>query len=464
MKKKIKIIDLFAGIGGTRIGFEKACRKAKIEVECVFTSEIKEHAIKVLKDNFNNEEVSGDINQIKASDIPDFDFLLGGFPCQPFSSGGKRKGFVDTRGTLFFEIERILKEKQPYGFLLENVEGLVMHDRIDKNKRIGRTLETIIEHLENLGYKTSWALLDSQYFGVPQSRKRVYIVGTKHKKVPLEFTDKKITFLEEILEKGLPTLETKFVKNLLGKYKVEDLYGKSIKDKRGGSNNIHGWDLELKGPVSNEQKEILEFLLLERRKKHWAEKKGIKWMDGMPLTYDEINSVFHNSNLKDLLEDLVTKGYLRFEHPKDIVVEIDSNGNQLEVRKYNENIEKGYNIVTGKLSYEINKILDPKHIAPTLVATDVSRLAVPDGNSLRRLTLREGLRLFGFPETFEMKVSEKEGFDLLGNTVVINVIEAVVEKLLTVYLEQTKENLRAKETDLTQLNFLFQPELDQAMR
>ena len=125
----LKFIDLFAGIGGIRLGFEQACKDRDIIAKCVFTSEIKPYAIDVLKQNHPNEEINGDITQISEKDIPDFDVLLGGFPCQAFSSAGKRLGFEDTRGTLFFDIERILKEKQPKGFILENVEGLVNHDK-----------------------------------------------------------------------------------------------------------------------------------------------------------------------------------------------------------------------------------------------------------------------------------------------------------------------------------------------
>ena len=134
--KTVRFIDLFAGMGGIRIGFEQAFKEAGYATECVLTSEIKESAVKALKNNFNDDDVLGDITQIKTDDIPDFDFLLGGFPCQAFSVAGKQRGFADTRGTLFFEIERILEAKKPYGFLLENVEGLVTHDRAkpsDKN-------------------------------------------------------------------------------------------------------------------------------------------------------------------------------------------------------------------------------------------------------------------------------------------------------------------------------------------
>ena len=150
--KKIKFIDLFSGLGGFRIGFENACRKLKIESECILSSEIKTHAIDTYSKNFKDHNLIGDITKLKASEIPNFDILLAGFPCQSFSSAGSRRGFLDTRGTLFFEIERILKAKKPKGFILENVEGLVKHDLKDKNKKIGQTLETILKILTQIDY------------------------------------------------------------------------------------------------------------------------------------------------------------------------------------------------------------------------------------------------------------------------------------------------------------------------
>ena len=128
-KKKYTFIDLFAGMGGIRLGFEQAFKERGFETECVLTSEIKPYAVQALKDNFKQHNLVGDICKISTNDIPDFDILLAGFPCQTFSTAGKRLGFLDTRGTLFFEVERILREKKPYGFILENVEGLVLHDR-----------------------------------------------------------------------------------------------------------------------------------------------------------------------------------------------------------------------------------------------------------------------------------------------------------------------------------------------
>lgn len=429
---KIKFIDLFAGLGGIRLGFENAFKKIGFETECVLTSEIKPYAIKTLQQNFKHDFLAGDIFKIKNEFIPDFDFLLGGFPCQPFSAGGKRQGFLDTRGTLFFEIERILREKKPTGFILENVEGLVKHDLENKTDKIGRTLKTIIHTLENdLGYQVSWRVFDSLEFGLPQSRKRIFIVGTKNVKVDLNGNDQHFALLESIFEKGLPIMESNFVSKLLSHFEIEELYGKSIKDKRGGENNIHSWDIEIKGSVSKKQVEILNKLFKQRRKKNWAEEIGIDWMDGMPLTLNQIATFVNlpQNELLELLEDLKDKGYLRLEHPKKLIKIISENGS-VTSRIYDETKPKGYNIVTGKLSFEINKILNPKDIAPTLVATDISKLAVPDGKGLRRLTIREGLRLFGYPEWYNIPTKEADAFDLLGNTVAVPVVEFVTERIL----------------------------------
>lgn len=397
------------------------------------TSEIKPYAVETLAKNFSHDYFVGDIFQVENEQIPDFDFLLGGFPCQSFSAAGNRHGFSDTRGTLFFEIERILKEKKPYGFILENVEGLVKHDLENKNDKIGRTLKTILYKLEKeLNYKVTWKVLDSINFSLPQSRKRIFIIGTKNEKPNFSNYSNEIKPLKDILETGIDTLQTEFTEKLLSHFKLEDLYGKSIKDKRGGANNIHSWDIGIKGEVTDKQIILLNRLFKERRRKQWAEEIGIDWMDGMPLTLSQIKTFCKDENLKFLLNDLVKKGYLRFEHPKKLVKQITENGTK-KFREYDLTKPKGYNIVTGKLSFEINKILDPNDIAPTLVATDMSRLAIPDNNGLRRLTIREGLRLFGYPEWYEIPVKESEAFDLLGNTVAVPVVEHVANHLAEIY-------------------------------
>ena len=418
-----RIIDLFAGLGGIRLGFQEAMDVLGLETECVFSSEIKQYAIKAYKDFYGKDEVvNGDITQIDVVDIPDFDVLLAGFPCQPFSSAGVRKGFKDTRGTMFFEIERILKGKiesghPAMGFLLENVEGLINHDG-------GDTLKIIIDHLEALGYKVSYKLLDSKFFGLPQSRKRVYIVGTLTDKVSLDDFDESIKTLDSVLEQGLPTVDSDFTRKLFTYYTPEEVKGKSIKDKRGGKNNIHSWDIDLKGVTTPEEKEFLSLLLKERRKKHWAEEIGITWMDGMPLTEEQIRTFYDVPELHEMLNHLHEMGYLAFEHPKK---QIEKDGTK--VRVPDTDLPKGYNIVAGKLSFEFSKILSPDEMAPTLVAMDVSKLGVVDGNGIRRLC--------GYPDEYSLdQLSEGDAFDLLGNTVCVPVIKEISLRLGEIYQKQ----------------------------
>ncbi|WP_439328404.1 DNA cytosine methyltransferase [Lonepinella sp. BR2357] len=172
----IKIIDLFAGIGGIRLGFEQAFGA----VDCVFTSEIDKYAVQTYQANFPNEKISGDITLIDESAVPNHDILLAGFPCQPFSQAGLKKGFTDTRGTLFFDIERILLAQKPQAFLLENVKQLKGHDK-------GKTLAVILEHLKSAGYKVYYDVLKARDFGIPQNRERIYIVGFLDHSVPFEF-------------------------------------------------------------------------------------------------------------------------------------------------------------------------------------------------------------------------------------------------------------------------------------
>ncbi len=200
----MKYLSLFSGIGGMELGIQQAyesntkrkhigkeseseeCPQGRVgsadkrdEIVlptdgtaplCIGYSEIDRYAIQVYENHFLNHKNYGDITKINAIELPDFDFLCGGFPCQAFSIAVLRRGFDDTRGTLFFDIARILREKQPRLFLLENVKGLLSHDS-------GRTFKTIVAALTELGYDIQWQVLNSKNFGVPQNRERVFIVG-----------------------------------------------------------------------------------------------------------------------------------------------------------------------------------------------------------------------------------------------------------------------------------------------
>jgi len=209
-----KFIDLFAGIGGIRLGFES------VGGRCVFSSELDEAACKTYEANFG-EHPTGDITKISAADIPDFDILLGGFPCQAFSIIGKKEGFLnETCGTLFFDIERILKAKKPPAFMLENVRNLTAHDG-------GNTFKIITAHLEALGYHTYAKVLNALDYGVPQKRERIIIVGF--------INDVKFTFpvpVDDTKKKSLfDILETKVDKKYYVKDKIKTARLERLKNK-----------------------------------------------------------------------------------------------------------------------------------------------------------------------------------------------------------------------------------------
>ena len=170
---EFKFIDLFAGIGGIRIAFEN------IGGRCVFSSEMDKFAQETYKTNFG-EEPYGDITQVNPSEIPDFDILCAGFPCQPFSQAGHKLGFEDTRGTLFFNIAQIIREKQPKAFFLENVRGLLNHDN-------GKTFQVIERVIKDLGYSFHYKVIRASDFNLPQHRPRLFMVGFKDKDTPFCF-------------------------------------------------------------------------------------------------------------------------------------------------------------------------------------------------------------------------------------------------------------------------------------
>ncbi|MEA5533488.1 DNA (cytosine-5-)-methyltransferase [Crocosphaera sp. XPORK-15E] len=197
----INYIDLFCGIGGFRIALDMVCNQYKVNQKqltpvCVFSSDIDADAQKNYEANFGDKP-QGDITKISADLIPKHDILFAGFPCQPFSICGKLQGFEDTRGTLFFDIARILDYHKPYAFILENVKQLLGHNQ-------GKTLNTILGILSDLGYYLEYKILNALEFGLPQKRERIFIVGFRE---PLNFTWKKpnivMKSLTEIIEKSV---------------------------------------------------------------------------------------------------------------------------------------------------------------------------------------------------------------------------------------------------------------------
>ena len=419
----IKFIDLFAGIGGIRIGTENALSKHNIKSQCVLSSEIDEKACQTYQLNFN-EYPSGDIHSIE--DIENFDLLLAGFPCQPFSYAGKRRGFGDTRGTLFFEIERILKKYQPKAFLLENVRGLYTHDN-------GRTFKTIIETLHELGYGTTDLVLNSSDFDVPQNRVRLYILGIlgatpktslvtnygsadSHAfKRKLMDTDKEaVRTVKDILEDNVPEeyyCSKRFTEQLhsvIGD-DLSMLHGYRLIDYRGGQ-SLHSWELGTKGKCTSAEIEFMNLLMQNRRKHNF----GVQ-QDGKKLTLEQIKTFYNLPQMEDIMDSLITKGYLKCENGK-------------------------YNPVCGNMSFEIFKFLDPDSISITLTSSDCNRLGVIQQNRPRHITPRECARIQGFPDSFIVNPDKAFAYKQFGNSVSIPVIEAVISD----FIEQNIEFLNWK--------------------
>lgn len=409
----MRFVDLFAGVGGIRLGFEQAMNDLGVDCECVLSSEIDKYAQETYQLNFG-EIPQGDIYEIQ--ELPDFDFLLAGFPCQPFSYAGKQQGFGDTRGTLFFQIERILRDYKPKGFLLENVRGLTTHDK-------GRTFKAILQHLESLDYGVEYVLLNGSNFGIPQNRVRVYIVGVYQSKPNLtmqsdlgatdshKFKDKLIQsnlfetpypvrVVRDILEPN-PAVKydcsDDFVARLLKMVsgQANHLHGIRMIDHRNG-NSLHSWELGIKGECSEDEIAFMNALIANRRKKHFGAEQ-----DGKKLTLEQIQTFFNPPNLKVIMESLLKKGYLK-----------DHSGK--------------FNPVAGNMSFEVFKFLDPDSISITLVSSDAHKLGIVHNGRIRHITPRECARLQGFPDSFKLHPQDAYSYKQLGNSVSVPVIKAVL--------------------------------------
>ncbi len=273
-KKQPTFIDLFAGIGGIRIAFERNGAK------CVYSSEWDKDCQTTYEANFG-EKPDGDITKVDPNSIPDHDILTGGFPCQSFSIIGKREGIRDTRGTMFFEIEKILKAKQPYAFLLENVKQLVTIDN-------GQTFATMMAKLKDLGYFVHYKVLNALDYGVPQKRERVLIVGFKQNH-PFKFPDKSLTrlTLEDILEAEESVdkkhyISEEFTQKLAKK--VTNLYNYSTiwHENKSGNIGIHEYSCALRANASHNY-------LLVNGKRRLTSRENLRLM-GFPDDYKMVVS------------------------------------------------------------------------------------------------------------------------------------------------------------------------------
>jgi DNA (cytosine-5)-methyltransferase 1 len=412
----LKFIDLFAGIGGLRLGFEKGIESIGLRGECVLASEIDSDANQVYSQNFQHIP-AGDIRQIQS--LPEHDVLLAGFPCQSFSYAGKKQGFGEIRGTLFFEIMRLIDTHKPKVLILENVRGLITHDR-------GKTFATIEHEIQLRGYSFYKFVLNSVNFGLPQNRVRVYMIGVlnaspqfnlisdvglkdTHAYNAVQLNSYSLNDLppkvKDILEENPDSsfdCSPEFVQalNKVVQGDFNKLHGVRLIDYRGG-NSIHSWELGLRGECSEDEINLMNLLITERRLKKFG-----KHQDGKALTFEQIASFFKHPNLPKILESLVKKRYLKI-----------TNGQ--------------YKPVSGNFSFEVYKFLDPEKVSVTLVASDANRIGVYHNNRVRRITPREAARLQGFPDSFQLHSNPKKAFYQLGNSVSINVITAITQDVIS---------------------------------
>ena len=321
-KNDLKFIDLFSGIGGIRLAFERQGFK------CVFSSEINEHACKMYEENFG-ENPYCDITKLDVKQIPDFDVLCAGFPCQAFSISGKQKGFYDdTRGTLFFDICRILEYKKPKAFVLENVQNLEKHDK-------GNTLRVMLHSLQKLGYSVQYRVLNARNFGVPQNRERIIIVGNRINR----FFD-------------FDKLETNTITTM-----------KPFLDKEG--------NFEYLDPK--------EYTIIDNYKKQ--EKSGLIFIG------------YRNKKMR-------TVG----------------------VRPGTENLSRVHK--------QPNRIYSSNGVHPTIASQETAgRYFIYDNNKVRKLTMNECYRFFGFPEEFKKIGSNANLYERIGNSVCVNMISEVAKQV-----------------------------------
>lgn len=277
---KLTAIDLFAGIGGIRMGFEQAFGD---DIEFVFASEIDKFACQTYETNFC-EYPMGDIRTIKVDDIPDHDILCAGFPCQPFSKAGRKLGFEDTRSTLFYEIVRIIRGKQPKAFFLENVKNLSTHQK-------RKTIRTIMAILENeLGYDVHYKIINATEMGIPQNRERIYIVGFKKKtyfNFPNPSSEKKV--LADILETKVDPkhyISQRYLDSLKAHRKRHEAkghgFGYCVLDRDGVSNTL------VKGGMGHERNLVYDCINSEMKNSDHLRKMSVReWarLQGFPDTF-----------------------------------------------------------------------------------------------------------------------------------------------------------------------------------
>jgi len=350
-----KVFSMFTGIGG----FEMGLLMSKKEVQFVGYSEIDKYAIEVFEKQFKGTKNYGNATDIDETKLPNFDLLVGGFPCQAFSVAGKLRGFDDTRGTLFFDVARILKHKKPKHFILENVRGLLSHDN-------GRTMQTILKVLTDIGYMVQWEVCNSKNYGVPQNRERVYIVGhLRRSSRPQIF----------------PIGESQ---------KVSD---KSREEKRKGSGKVSS-------TITSNYKRGVHAM----GESYIVEKANLKELTkNMSMGYRVYDSSGVSTTLRALGGGLGAKTGL---YQVKACLTPDRKEKRQNGRRFKDNEE------------------------PMFTLTGQDKHGVMINSQIRRLTPTECERLQGFPDGWTDGISDTQRYKCLGNAVTTNVVCEIAKRLL----------------------------------
>lgn len=410
---QVRYIEMFGGVGGFRLGLESVDNdieqhysKWNSQFKNVGYYEWDKYAVATYNANFGGGEVPTDVTKVEADDFPDHDILTGGFPCQAFSIAGRRRGFEDARGTLFFEIARVAQAKRPSLLLLENVRGLLSHDK-------GNTFGTILETLDEIGYDVQWEVLNSKNFGVPQNRERIFIIGhlrgrPRPQIFPLGSDAGQVQGLhggEEGEGEVTPCLTSRTVLGNSNPNGVKRSKGCVVAEHRSGEFREYEGECYTLQANSNGGGIHAPNVVVHCTQKRGADRPSLR----------------HNKNAGG-------SGHLARQ---DGLTYCLDTGNNMAIEYCPKQIGK-----VGK-GGQGNRIYDANGIAITQTAQGAgigsnTELYWVD-TRLRKLTPRECARLQGFPDWFEFPVSDTQAYKQMGNAVTVNVVREIGKELLAYF-------------------------------
>jgi len=415
----MKFIDLFAGIGGFRYGLQKvaiesesssdsksgASQHGQRAFHCVWSNEWDKYASQIYKRHYGECDTR-DIRTVATSEIPDHDLLCAGFPCQSFSIAGKRLGFEDTRGTMFFEIARIIRDKRPRYFLLENVKGLLSHDE-------GKTFQTILGVLSDLGYEYQWQVLNSKNFGVPQNRERIFIIGH------LRETSRPEVF--PIGESYSISHQTKYAEQA-GRSRVSS----TIDARYGSLRNAGETYLHYIGGIKGKRDMWLKDN--KQNSRNFSQGQRVYSSDGIASTI--AGNAGGLGGKTGLYAVPVQVGQGKKSRAAKAGTVIGDQDEAFTIRASNPNGVAIPVLTPDRMEKRQNGRRFKNDGDPAFTLTSQDKHGVYDGLSIRRLTPVECERLQGFPDNWTEGISDTQRYKCLGNAVTTLVITEIGRKLI----------------------------------